>query len=213
MKYKALQIRLSTAAVITIAGFLLLCTLTAIAQSGRRVKKSSTTAAPTPEATATPTPSPTPERPSIPIFVGASSVDSFSDIPFYFNDSVAKSCAQALQRIGAVHVELSSRDLTRSDAMKRAKEAREGYVVLLELRSDRSRTGDQRSSLSTVYIDFEVFAARTAKRVTSGSVYQQAGLRDIIGGRSGSAAAEDRLKNAARVAADRILSAVLTPSS
>lgn len=214
MKYKAFQFRLGAVALVAVTSFLMLCALTVLAQSGRRAKKSSTPPVPTPEATATPTPSPTPERPAIPIFVGANSFDSYGDIPFYFNDSVAKSCAQGLQHIGAIRVELSSRDFTRGDAIKRAKEAKYGFVVLLELRSDRIRTGNRSSNLSTVYIEFAVFAARTAKPVTSGTVYQQAsrGLGDILGGRSDSArVAEQRLKNAARVAADRILSAVLGP--
>ncbi len=211
MKSKAFQFRPRTAAVTILAGVLVLSALTAFAQSGRRVKKSeSLPPGPTPEASPTSTPSPTPERPAIPIFVGANSLDSYGDIPFYFNDSVAKSCAGGLQQKGIVHVELSSRDFTRGDAVKRAKEMKEGYVVMLELRSDR-RVGDKSSGLSSVYIDFAVFAGGTAKQVTSGSVYQQSsGLRDVIVGRSDSAsAAEQRLKNAARVAAERILASIL----
>lgn len=209
MKYKALQARPRNAVIVALLVF---CALTALAQSGRRVKKSEPLPpVPTPEATATPTPRPSPERPAIPIFLGVNSLDSYGDIPFYFNESVAKSCAQQLQQRSSVRVELSSRDLTRSDAIKRAKEAKEGFVAMLELRSDRMRAADRSSSLSTVYIEFAVFAAVTGKQITSGSVYQQAaGLGDIIGGRSDSTRiAEQRLKNAARVTADRILAAVV----
>ena len=100
--------------------------------------------------------------------------------------------------------------MTRGDAVKRAKEMKEGYVVLLELRSDRMRASSQDSGLSRVYIDYVVFAAVTGKPVTSGPVYQQAGgIRDVIVGRSDSTTvAEQRLKNAARVAAQRILAAI-----
>lgn len=198
-----------TSAVWAIAGVLVLCAA-AFAQSGRRVKKSTTPPVPTPEATPSPTPKKTPERPAIPIYLGANSFDSYGTIPFYFNESVARSCAEGLQQRGIVHVELTSRDMTRSDAVKRAKEMKEGYVVLLELRSDRMRTSSRENDLSRVYIEYVVFAAATGKPVTSGPVYQQgSGIRDIIVGRSDSTnVAEQRLKNAARLAAQRILGSI-----
>lgn len=196
---------------LVVATLMVVCTLTAFAQSGRRVKKSTTPPVPTPEASPSPTPKKTPEQPSIPIYLGANSFDSFGNIPFYFNESVVKSCAEGLQQRGIVHVELTSHDMTRADAVKRAKEMKEGYVVLLELRSDRMRTGGQENDLSRVYIEYVVLAAATAKTVTSGPAYQQASrLSDIIVGRSDSiAVAEQRLKNAARVAAQRILGSIL----
>lgn len=201
---------LRTSAVLAIAGLIVLCTLAAFAQSGRRVRKSTTPPVSTPEATPSPTPKKTPEQPAIPIYLGANSFDSFGNIPFYFNESVAKSCAEGLQQRGIIHVELTSRDMSRADAVKRAKEMKEGYVVLLELRSDRMRSSGRENDLSNVYIEYVVFAAATAKTVTSGPAYQQSsGIRDIIVGRSDSpAAAEQRLKNAARVAAQRILGSI-----
>lgn len=207
---KAFPLRPRSAAVAAITCLLVLCALTALAQSGRRAKKSSLPPVPTPEASPTPTPRATPERPAIPILLGANSMDSYGDIPFYFNDSVTKSCAQGLQQRGYIHVEMSARDLTRADAVKRAKGAKQGYVAMLELRSDRMKSSDRSSSLSTVYIEYAVFASVTGKQIASGSVYQQgSGLRDIIGGSNSTNAVEARLKNAARVAADRILTAVL----
>lgn len=200
-----------TPTVLAIAGLLVLCVVTAFAQSGRRVKKSTTPPVPTPEATPSPTPKKTPEQPAIPIYLGGNSFDSFGNIPFYFNESVVKSCAEGLQQRGIINVELTSRDMTRADAVKRAKEMKVGYVVLLELRSDRMRTGGQENDLSRVYIEYAVFAAATGRPVTSGPAYQQAsGIRDIIVGRSDSiTVAEQRLKNAARVAAQRILGSIL----
>ena len=128
-----------------------------------------------------------PNRPAIPIYLGANSFDSYGTIPFYFTESVAKSCAEGLQQRGIIHVELTSRDMTRADAVKQAKKMKEGYVVLLELRSDRMRSSGQENDLSRVYIEYAVFAAATAKHVTSGPAYQQSsGIRDIIVGRSDS---------------------------
>lgn len=209
MQFKALLTRPRRVAIVTIS-CLAFCVLTAFGQSGRRVKKSTTPPVPTSEATPSPTPKKTPEQPSIPIYLGANSFDSYGNIPFYFNESVTRSCAQGLQQRGTIHVELTSRDMSRADAVKRAKEMKEGYVVLLELRSDRMRTTSQENDLSRVYIEYVVYAAPTAKHVTSGPAYQQAsGIRDIIVGRSDSTTvAEQRLKNAARVAAQRILAAI-----
>lgn len=194
-----------------VAALMVVCTLTAFAQSGRRVKKSTTPPVSTPEATPSPTPKSTPERPAIPIYLGANAFDSYGTIPFYFTESVAKSCAEGLQQRGIIHVEQTSRDMTRADAVNQAKKMKEGYVVLLELRSDRMRSSRQENDLSSVYIEYAVFAAATGKHVTSGSVYQQSsGIRDIIVGRSDSTtASEQRLKNAARVAAQRILGSIL----
>jgi hypothetical protein len=210
MKYKAFQFRLSTAALVTVTGFVVLCTLTAFAQSGRRAKKS-TPLPPvqTPEASPTPTPSKSPEQTAIPIMLGANSLDAFGNIPSYFRETVARSCGDRLRQ-RAFHVDLTPRELTGSEAVKRAKAAKEGYVVLLELRSDRMGSDRNASELSIIYINYTVYAAVTGKQVTSGNVYQQAGLRDIIGGRGDSIGiTEQRLKNAAQMAADRIFSAVL----
>ena len=209
LKYQS-QTRSRRASIVVVAAMLSFCLLTVLAQSGRRVKKATAPPVPTPEASPTPTPRKTPERPPIPVFIGANTFDSYGNIPYYFADSVAKSCAEGLQQRGAIHVELSSRDITRSDAVKRAKEAKEGYVVLLELRSDRMRTSSQDSEVSRIYIEYVAFAAVTGRPVTSGSVYQQgSSVRDVILGRSDSTTvAEQRLKNAARVAAQRILGAI-----
>ena len=199
-----------TPAVLSVAALIVLCALAGYAQSGRRAKKSTTPPVPTPEASPTPTPRKTPEQPAVPIYLGGNSFDSFGNIPYYFHESVTRSCAEGLQRHSAFHVEVNSRDMTRGDAVKRAKEMKEGYVVLLELRSDGMRTSSQDTDLSRVYIEYVVFAAVTSKTVTSGPVYQQAGgIRDVIVGRSDSTTvAEQRLKNAARVAAQRILAAI-----
>jgi hypothetical protein len=209
LKYQS-QSSSRRASIVAVVAVLSFCVLTVLAQSGRRVKKAAAPPVPTPEASPTPTPKKTPERPAIPVFIGANTFDSYGSIPYYFAESVAKSCAEGMQQRGAIHVELSSRDITRSDAVKRAKEAKEGYVVLLELRSDRMRTSGQDSEVSRIYIEYVAFAAVTGRPVVSGSVYQQASsVRDVILGRSDSTTvAEQRLKNAARVAAQRILGAI-----
>lgn len=210
MNYKAFQFRLRTAAVVTVAAFLMLCALTALAQSGRRAKKSTPLPpVPTPEASPTPTPGKSPEKAALPILLGANNSDAFGNIPSYFKGSVLRSCADRLRQ-RAFDVDLTPRDLTGSEAVKRAKAAKEGYVVLMELRSDKMGSERDVSELSIIYINYTVYAAVTGKQVTSGNVYQQAAVRDIISGRGDSLGlTEQRLKSAALVAADRIFSAII----
>lgn len=96
------------------------------------------------------------------------------------------------------------------EAAKRAKAAKEGYVVVLELRSDRLGSDRNASDLSIIYIDYAAYAAVTGKVVTSGSVYQQASMTDVLGGGGSSTnVTERRLRIAAEIAADRIFSAIL----
>ena len=211
MKSRRLQFRIQrTAAILTVAGLIVVCALTAFAQSGRRTKKAAPLPpVPTPEASPTPTPKKSPEKPTTPVFLGVSSYDRLANIPLYFTDSIGKSCAERLSERSNIRVELSSREVNRGEAVKRAKGARLGFVVLLELRSDRMRTDGRNSDLSQLYIEYAVFAAGTARQLTSGNVFQQTGFRDIMVGRDSTSTAEYRLKQAARVAAGRILNVII----
>ena len=193
-------------AIAIVTALLIVSALTAFAQSGRRVKKAAPLPpVPTPEASPTPTPKKSPEKPLTPVFIGVNSYDHTANIPLYFTDSVGKSCAERLSQRPNIRVDLVAREVSRGDAVKRAKDARLGFVVLLELRSDRMRAGSGDSDLSQLYIDYSVFAAGTARQLASGNVFQQTGFRDIMTGRDSTSTAEYRLKQAARVAAGRIL--------
>lgn len=211
MKSKRLQFRTQrTAAILTVAGLIIVCALTTFSQSGRRVKKAaSLPPVPTPEASPTPTPKKSPEKPTTPVFIGVNSYDRTANIPLYFTDSIGRSCAERLSERSTIRVDLSAREVNRGEAVKRAKEARLGFVVLLELRSDRMRSDGRNSDLSQLYIEYAVFAAGTGRQLTSGNVSQQTGFRDIMVGRDSTRTAENRLKQAARVAAGRILNVII----
>ncbi len=211
MKNKELRSRSPfPVAIAIISALCIVSALTAFAQSGRRAKKAAPLPpVPTPEASPTPTPKKSPERPMSPVFIGVNSYDRTANIPLYFTDSIGKSCAERLSQRSNISVDLSSREVNRGEAVKRAKEAKIGFVVLLELRSDRMRSGSGDSDLSQLYIDYAVFAAGTAKQLTSGNVFQQTGFRDIMGGRDSTSTAEYRLKQAARVAGERILAVII----
>ena len=202
--------RIGSASALTLACLLLVLALTGFAQSGRRARKTEPLPpVPTPEASPTPTPKKSPERPATPVFIGVNAYDSNGNIPLYFSDSVGKSCAQRLSQSSNVNVELSSRDVSRAEAIRKAKDAKVGFAVLLELRSDRMSEG-RNADLSRLYLEYAVFSAGTGKQLASGNVYQQSGgVRDIIGSRDSTSAAENRLKQAARIVAERILAVMI----
>ena len=203
--------RILGASTLTLACLLLVFALTAFAQSGRRARKTEPLPpVPTPEASPTPTPNKSPERPATPVFIGVNAYDSNVNIPLYFRDSVGKSCAERLSQRSNVNVELSSRDVTRAEAIRKAKDAKVGFVVLLELRADRMTREGRDADFSRLYLEYSVFSAGTGKQLASGDVYQQSGsVRDIMVGRDSTSAAENRLKQAARIAAERILGVII----
>ena len=203
--------RILGASTLTLACLLLVFALTGFAQSGRRARKTEPLPpVPTPEASPTPTPNKSPERPATPVFIGVNAYDSNVNIPLYFRDSVGKSCAERLSQRSNVNVELSSRDVTRAEAIRKAKDAKVGFVVLLELRADRMTREGRDADFSRLYLEYSVFSAGTGKQLASGDVYQQSGsVRDIMVGRDSTSAAENRLKQAARIAAERILGVII----
>ena len=186
------------------------CSASVLAQSGRRVRKS-TVATPTETPEPTPTPAAkTPDKPALPVVIGMDSRNSFSRAPLYFYDSVLKACAERLSGRTSLKVEMSSHDLTRGDAVKRAKSETQGYVVLLELGSDDLNSGSTREDLASIYVQYTVFTATTGKQAGSGKTYQGVGgYKDVLGGSGGSTAyIERRLIEASREAGDRILAIV-----
>jgi hypothetical protein len=193
----------------------------ALAQSGRRTHK------PPPAApVAEPTPSsksPAPkEQPRLTLVVGMIPADTFSGVPLYYYSSIMQSLTERLHSAHSLSLEVVERGFSRGEAIARAKTEKEAYVAWVELRADRygASSGSYGNvNLSELYIEYQVLFPTTAKIKTSGSVYQR-GLGKggvVLGpgttGRTGVAAAEYQLKQAAREAADRILSTFHLPPS
>ena len=203
------------AAVLTLISVFALGSLSATAQSGRRSTKP--TASPTP----TPTPEPTPaettstdkDKKAVTVIVGMESTMN-AYIPQYLYDDVLQGCAMRLDQARSVKVDID-RNMTRSDALKRARAQEENPVVFLRLRSDNLGASTNAGDYSQLYIEYVVFEAQTTKVLSAGNVYQggiNKGVVTVPTSRGGAAAAEFRLKQAAKDAADRILNALhLTP--
>ena len=191
----------------------LLCIATAFAQSGRRGQKSQ----PPPVATPTPIPK-APEKketPAVTFFLGVDRYQGFSNIPLSFYRTIAYECAQRFNETAGAKADVATQEMTRGDAVRKAKEAKAGFVVWLRLKVE-NLSGDPTfvEDLNQIYIEYTVFAATTAKTAAWGHTYQQ-GYRKggvVVGnptpGRGNPARSEYLLKQAAREAADRILEAL-----
>ena len=185
---------------------LFLCALAVVAQSGRRVQKSVPAPIPTPEATPTPTIPSEQSKPAFTFIVGLDKYDDFSRISLNAYDGVLRSCADRLDNSPSVKAEISTHDLSRADAVRKAKEEKEVYVVWLQLRPNAftGQTGIYDDPYN-VYVQYSVFAPITAKLVTSGNTYPDA-YRNRRGRVPTSPTNGDYyLNQAARGAAERIL--------
>jgi len=215
---RATPLLVSGLALAAVFALIALCAGPVVAQSGRRAPRSSS-APPTP----TPQAAPVEKKPAaetkaaLSFIVGIDRVANFISIPNYLNDSVLRACAERLDDSPSVKVDVASREMNRGEAIKRAKAEKESHIVWIQLRFDSaSSVGNE--DLSELYIDYWVFAPTTAKIMTNGRSYQQMyrGGGVIVmprpGGRASLPYTEQMLKQAARDAAQRILSAMDLPS-
>ena len=193
------------AAVLIIA----LCALSVQAQSGRR-KTVPPPAAPIP--TPTPEPTPTPKKSDndneLLFLLGADRYSSNLNIPFSYYDAVLRGCGDRLRAGSSASVDVAGKDLSRGDAIKRAKSETKSYVIYMTLTADTmGRRADE------LILEYIVFAPVTAKIVTSGRSYmtgRRAGSVVIQppNTRDGAIYREETLRRMGEDAGDRILKAM-----
>lgn len=200
-------------AVVFAFGLLLAIASPGISQSGRRASKSKAVPLPTPEPDATPATSTEKPKPQVTFIVGMDRFGDFGGLSLYTYSMVLRHCVERLEDSGSVKATVASQEMSRSDAIKRAKKENEANVVYLQLRPD-TVGGDTRgtSSVSNVYLQYTVFAPTTAKIVASGRTYPQAyRSKGIIVRPNTSGTTDYELNQAAREAAERILKVVSLP--
>ena len=188
------------------------CCLTANAQSGRR-KSNPTPAAPVPTPTPEPTPTPTPKRSdSDTTFLVALSDrgTGFSYAPLQYYDAARNGCAERLREKTSLPVDTPQRELSRGEAIAKAKAAKTTYVVLISLIEDRMSASSNSSGYVEFEVDYVVFAPGTAKVLASGRTYESAMRKGPVSvGRAPRsnypAYREAILRRAGEDAADRIL--------
>jgi hypothetical protein len=185
---------------------LLSCALGVVAQSGRRVRKSTPTPVEVPEPTPTPTKPAEKQKPAYTFIVGMDKYGDFSNIPLYVSSGVLRTFAGRLDDPESVKVEIATRDMGRSDSILRAKSEKEAYVVSLQLRSDSIGGSGSNSDPYNVEIGYAVFAPITAKQVTSGRTYPGAYRnKGVILSPKSPVYGDYALNQAAKDAAERIL--------
>ena len=105
----------------------------AMGQSGRRLAKSPAVSVPTPEPKPPEKKPVANDQPQLTLVVGTDRGDVFAGVPSYYYDSVLQSCARRLNE-AHVKLEVANNEMTRGDAVKRARAEKDGYVVWLQLR-------------------------------------------------------------------------------
>lgn len=189
------------------------------AQSGRRGASSKPIVAPTPE------PEATPHKPkvvdkdegAVKVVVGIDRGSGFEFIPLQFYTTALYGCADRLEESPSVRVQGTIRDFTRAEAIKRAKKETEIFVVWLQLRGENLGADRNLNNINDLMLEYTIFSPSSAKVAGSGRTYPGAARvgRVIVGpqtpGRTDSIYGEYMLKQAARDAAEKILSSLQVP--
>ena len=174
------------------------------AQSGRRQVKP-----PPPAPVPTPTPEPSPvakkkEEAELVFLVASERNSVHINIPLYYYDVARRACGDRLRSRSTADVDISERDVTRGEAIQKAKSAQKTYVVLLSLTFD-----NMSNNYDDIQLDFLLLEPVTAKVVLTGRSYLNANRAGPLivnpTGRVSSLYREQMLRAAGEDAADRIL--------
>ena len=122
-----------------------------------------------------------------------------------YHTTAQRACADRLRLRSSGQVDIAQRDLSRGEAIKKAKESSNTYVVLLTLNLD-----EMASSWDELEIQFVVFTPSTAKVLISGRNYVNGGRQGpvVVGPTTRLPAQvfrEQWVRQAAEDVADRIL--------
>lgn len=190
-----------------VVSLLMICASLAVAQSGRRATPKA--AAPVP----TPTPEPTPvaakpkdAKPEFRFIVAIDKTGDFSRISLQAFSGVIRNCADRLNDSRRVAASVSTKDMSRSDAVRQAKAETEAYVVWMQLRPNTfSGQVEINGDPYNVLVQYTVLAPNTGKQVTSGNTFPQAYRNQRIRVPTSTTDGDYYLNQAARGAAERIL--------
>ena len=184
-----------------------MCSLAIVAQSGRRGHKTTPPIpVPTPE-TPQPTPTPAPKlKPEFTFVVGIDKTGDFTRISLNAFSGVLRSCSDRLDEAPSVDSAIASHDMSRAEAVRKAKEGSDTYVVWLQLRPNNfsGQTGVYDDPYN-VYVQYSVFAPTTGKQLTSGNTYPEGYRNKRIRVPTPTTEGDYYLNQAARGAAERIL--------
>lgn len=200
------MLRNSPGRLLIIAAIAFLSAVTAGAQSGRPIRKTTPAPVPTPVPEA---PLAKPEekpKPALTLIVGMQHTNLFDNARIGNASTALSAIEDRLDDHTGVKVSHLWGDITRSDAIRRAKSEKEAYVVLLEVSLNRM-AGDVDGEWR---LSYWVFSPVTAKIKTSGSTYPQMyrNRGGILNPRRAGIYGDDYLlQEASHDAAERILKA------
>ena len=190
------------------------CLATAKAQSGRRQAKPPAVApvpSPTPEATPKPAPKKDENSPTFFVATGHRGA-RVSRASLGMHDAATQGCADQLRKRTSMDVDVSLREVSRGEAIEKAKAGKTTYVVLVSLIEDVIYQADG-SGYIEFELDYVVFAPETAKVMASGRTYQGTRKGPITVGPSGPGLGlpsyrEGMLRRQGEAAADKIIKAM-----
>jgi len=190
---------------------LAVCAVAVQAQSGRR-KITPPPAAPVPTPTPEPTPAPTPEQKEndLGFIIGSDSFGTYETLPLTYYEAVMVGCADRLRTGSSAHVSIARENMSRGDAIKKAKAQTTTYVILMKLVLDPMYA----KSYNDLEVEYVAFAPQTAKVVTSGRTFLNVNRRGpvVVGptrrDQTSALYREQLLKQAGEDAAARILKAL-----
>jgi hypothetical protein len=193
---------------VSLAVLVAFCCLAANAQSGRRQAKPPAVApVPTPTPGPTPIPKPKREEDEVTFFVGTGFRGAATSLaPISFHTAATNGCAEQLRKRTGLDVDVSHTEISRGEAIAKAKSGKTTYVVLITLLEDTMSN----SRYVEFEIDYVVFAPETAKVKASGRTYEDLARKGPVAiGRRGDTTLpsqrEQLIRRAGAEAADRIL--------
>lgn len=193
--------------------------LVVVAQSGRRANKSTQVAKPSvpvspADAGAIAKSSPTPEKPRVALTIGMEDAHGFSRVSLSGQSAALQGCVDRLNESASVKVGAVNRNMSRGEAIKKAKSGDAAHVIWLRVELDRmSADVSGNADIRDVFVEYVLFAPTTAKVVGSGRTYPYRRNRSVIPtGRTGGLYGDYEYLQAGREVAEKILSSLSLPT-
>jgi hypothetical protein len=145
------------------------------------------------------------------IFVGIDKGGSFNQYPYGYYDAALMGCADELRNQVSAKVDFATKNMTRSDAINKAKGDAKTYVVYLQLKNPLSSSPSTMDSGEQIEIEYIVFSPSTAKIAASGTSFQNSRRAGpLVVGPTGTGSTnvmfrQELLKRAGQEAAQRII--------
>jgi hypothetical protein len=137
---------------------------------------------------------------------------SFARYPLTYVEAAARGCADRLRKDSSANVDVSQREMSRGEAIEKAKAETNTYVVLITLIED-AMSATNSSGYAELQVDYVVFAPSTAKVLATGRTYENSARRGplVVPRTPGSTLPtyrEQSLRRAGEDAGERILKAL-----